>query len=48
MVQNKITYLLVTMDNISRMDILCGFEQLVHDETFVDILQNGSASDHIM
>jgi hypothetical protein len=36
------------MDNISRMDVLCGFEQLVHDETFVDILQNGTSPDHIM
>jgi hypothetical protein len=30
------------------MDIHCGFEQLVHDETFVDILQNGTSPDHIM
>jgi hypothetical protein len=48
MVKKKITYLLVTMDDISRMDVLCGFEQLVHDETFVDVLQNGTTSDHIM
>lgn len=43
-----ITYLEVTMNHISRMQVFYGFEQLIHNVLLVDVLQYIASFDHIV
>ena len=41
-------YLQISVDDVARVEVFCGLEQLIHDVAFVHILQNVAPFDHIM
>ena len=42
------TYLLIPMDDVAWVHIFCGLTELIHDISFVNILQYVASFDHIV